>query len=165
MKNNKQFTLVSLFLGIVLLLAAGISTAFTVDSPAEKFFVVAKKGQKISADKKKILMGFFKKVHGNSSKVETIELLKVDGEIWLAFQSGNKKTPSMGVVLTLKNGSYGFPPNGPLGINTCTSDSDCTSCKTPCACGRNGGGGTCVKKTTDQKGFGKEALEFLTPYM
>jgi hypothetical protein len=165
MKTNNTMIKTNLFWGALILAGVLFTFAFSPgDAPAKKYFLVAKKGQKVSEEKKIILVKAFKAVYGKNSKVSAVSVVKLEGKYWLAFVGGGNKTPTVTMELAEKDGSFILLTQQPLGINVCHTTDSCTQCKVGCGCGRNGGSGSCVEEKTE-KVISNDFLQVLTPNM
>ena len=132
----------------VLIVAAVIITSFssfTGTSKAERYYKVAAVGQKqIPAANRAKLLAAFRAQYGASASVKEIKLVERGNKTWLVFLGGGDGTPTVGIKLDAVNGFFSIDLGGPVGINTCTSQGNCSCCTIECACSsKNGGQESC----------------------
>lgn len=127
----------------------------------ETQILIANKSGKISPKMSaKLLKAFNQFFEGYKAYKVQVSPGKGGGD--LAFLMNDKLTSHI-LIPCLKSTPEGFilePPT--TGIRNCNKGDNCTQCKVPCGCGRNGGGGSCVEVVTEKwNGSASEMIKYL----
>jgi hypothetical protein len=117
------------------------SSSFTTSPTAERYYKVAAVGQQqIPAANRAKLLSAFRAHYGANASVKEIRLVERGGRTWLVFLGGGDGTPTVGIKLEAISGFFSIDLGGPVGINTCTSQGNCSCCNIECACSAKNGG-------------------------
>lgn len=136
----------------ILLFGAFISmTAMTNSSGSKSKFFAVTSGESGEISKK-VKATLFKayKAQFPKAKLGIVKILPSKEGMNLWFEGASEGSPTFALELRMQEGKWGLLTNEPLGINNCKTSDTCSSCKIPCGCGRNGGGGSCVEVKTDK---------------
>jgi hypothetical protein len=144
-----SFVLIALFF-----LSSGFTSTST--TPPAKYFVVSENGKTISSEKKQKLTQAYKAIYGKSAKLKAVELVKYNGKMWVALQSGGQASPTL--AIELKKQETGLTFGLESATNTCAGDG-CSWCYfmpgEGCICNR--GEGSCIHTTSSLKSLDKIA--------
>ena len=157
---------VSFKFSILAFLFLGVVFAFTqLDTAKPPKFLVIATVQKLTIEDSilQVLRKAYKAQYGKESSLKGLELVKYQGEMYLAFQSGAKGSPTITMKLTEVKGRYIITEN--TVTNTCTG-SPCSWCyfssSNGCVCNASGGGTCNHTQQGGIKGLG-EMYEVLMP--
>ena len=131
---------------------------------SEKEILVATKKGKIIGEKYQMLLDAFNQSFGSMYQATAVQISKGKRGVELTFTVKDEDVAFVsidclqqkkeGMVITMAKGKP---------TTVCRKGSDCTQCKIPCGCGRNGGGGSCFEEKRD--GTDKIVDDFLQTVM
>jgi hypothetical protein len=151
MQTSNKHTILWAAGSFVLIALFFFSSGFTSQpiTPSAEYFVVSENGKTIPLEQKQKLTKVYKATYGKTAKLKAIELVKYEGNMWVAMQSGGEGSPTLAIQLTEKGESLVMGLEAVT--NSCAGDG-CSWCyfkDKGCHC--NAGGGICNHTTSNLK--------------